>query len=519
MSTGLAPNSRTTQTRNYVPRILEGLDKEPARIAVYSWDGNLTAAEFHQLIAKAATSLARAGIGPGDTVALLTEPNCALVLAARYGAHLLGASVIHIRSMNARSDADELPVTEQARLLRVTGARVLVVDDPNVARGRALCGSRDGVALVTLTRDEAAHGTGGIPPAAPYAPHDPAVVDLTSGTTGRPKLVRRSFGVRDRLVELSFGVSAPENPPTLLSVTPVSHSTATMVDAALAVGGRVVLHKGFHVDDVLRALTEHQVTDVYLAVPHLYQLIGRPGIDASAFPSLRQVLYTGTAAAPSRIARAARVFQNSLVQLYGSTEAGGMCTLTPLDHAEPELLSSVGRPFPWVEMEIRHLQSDEVVERGETGEICVRSPTVMDGYVGEQESGGPVMRDGWLRTGDLGHWDKYGYLHLVDRVDSVVKAKGIKIHPSSVQDVILQYPGVVDAVVYGIRDTAYTEHLQAAVQLRTGARCTADDLRTHIAAALSAAHVPECFSWWDEIPINLSGKPDYALLRDRKDAQ
>lgn len=345
------------------------------------------------------------------------------------------------------------------------------------------------------------------------------MVDLTSGTTGRPKLVRRSFGVRDLLVDLSFGASAPEHRPTLLSVTPISHATATMVDAALAAGGSVVLHNGFQVDDVLRALTEQRVTDVYLAVPHLYQLIDRPGIDEAVFPALRQVLYSGTAAAPSRIARAAQVFGNALAQLYGSTEAGGMCTLTPLDHCEPELLSAVGRPFPWVEMEIRRPGSGEKAERGEAGEVCVRSPTVMDGYIGEEELGESVVRDGWLRTGDLGHWDRYGYLHLLGRIGSVVKANGIKIHPSAVEEVLLRHPDVANAVVYGIRDAGYAEHLRAAVQLRTGALRTAGRLRSHIADSLSPAHVPESFSWWEEIPINSSGKPDYAALRGRKDAQ
>ncbi|WP_344388015.1 fatty acid--CoA ligase family protein [Streptomyces vastus] len=512
-------SSRTTQTRNYVLRILKHLERDPARIVVRSWDGDLTAGEFHRFIANAAISLARAGVGAADTVAVLTEPNCATMLAARYAVHLHGAAVTHIRSMNARSDADELPAAEQARLLRATGARVLMVDGPNAPRGRALCNNQDGLALVALARDTAMPGTMDMPPAAPYTPENLAVVDLTSGTTGSPKLVRRSFGVRGRLIDLSFGVSEPEHRPTLLSVTPISHATATMVDAALAAGGTVVLHNGFRVDDVLRALTEQQVTDMYLAVPHLYQLIDQPGIDEAVFPSLRQVLYSGTAAAPSRIARAAQVFGHTLAQLYGSTEAGGMCTLTPLDHCEPELLPSGGRPFPWVEMEIRRLESGETVERGEAGEIYVRSPTLMDGYIGDEEHVGPTVRGGWLGTGDLGHWDKYGYLRLLGRIGSVVKANGIKIHPSSVQDILLQHPEVADSVVYGIRDTEYAEHLEAAVQLRTGARCTADDLRTHIAASLSAAHVPEDFSWWEEIPLNPSGKPDYALLRGRKDAQ
>jgi fatty-acyl-CoA synthase len=519
MSAGQALKSRTEQSRNYVLRILEGLERDPERIAVHSWNGALTGAEFHRSVTHAATLLAEAGVGPGDTVAVLTDPNCAAMLAARYAVHLRGAAVVHIRSMNARSDADELPATEQTRLLRATGARLLVVDRPNHERGHALSRAAGGPTLVTLPREVSRSDAANPPAAVPFRPQDLAVVDLTSGTTGTPKLVRRSFETRGRLIDLSFGASAPGHRPTLLSVTPISHATATMVDAALVAGGTVVLHNGFQVKDVLHALVEHRVTDVYLAVPHLYQLVDQPGIEEALFPALRQVLYSGTAAAPSRIARAAHLFGATLVQLYGSTEAGGMCTLTPPDHAEAELLSSVGRPFPWVETQIRRIGSEEIVPRGETGEICVRSPTLMDGYLGEEEHGSPVIRGGWLRTGDIGHWDKYGYLRLLGRIGSVVKANGIKIHPSAVQDILLRHPKVANAVVHGTRDAESVEQLEAAVQLHAGTSCTVDELRTHIAAALTAAHVPGHFSWWAEIPLNSSGKPDYALLRGRKDAQ
>ncbi|WP_029391194.1 class I adenylate-forming enzyme family protein [Streptomyces xiaopingdaonensis] len=509
---------KSTSRRNYVLRILEHLERDPARIVVRSWKENLGAAEFRTCVVRAARALTRAGVRPADTVAVLTEPNCAAMLAARYAGHLLGAAVVHIRSMNARSDAEELPAAEQARLLRATGARVLAVDGPLLTRGHELRANVGDLTVVALAETDPLEDEGA-PPAVSYAPDDLAVVDLTSGTTGTPKLVRRSFGVRDRLVDLSFGAAAPEHRPTLLSVTPISHATATMADAALVAGGTVVLHDGFRLPDVLRALTEEGVTDLYLAVPHLYQLVDHPGIEEAEFPALRQVLYSGTVAAPSRVARAVEVFGDVLAQLYGSTEAGGMCTLTPLDHREPELLGSVGRPFPWVEMEIRTPGSDEPVEGTEPGEVCVRSPTLMDGYLDDEDLAGPTVRGGWLRTGDLGHWDRYGYLRLLGRIGSVVKVNGIKVHPATVQNVLLQHSDVADCAVYGVRGAGNIEGLEAAVQPRAGKRCTTEELRDHVSARLSPAHVPDSFSWWEEIPLGSSGKPDTVILGERKKAQ
>ncbi|WP_055553918.1 ANL family adenylate-forming protein, partial [Streptomyces kanamyceticus] len=362
---------------------------------------------------------------------------------------------------------------------------------------------------------------------APYAPDRLAVIDLTSGTAGEPKLVRRSFRARGAQIDLSAGAVRPDRALTLLAVTPISHATATMVDSVLAHGGALVLHQDFDLTAVLHALTEQGVTDAYVAVPHLYQLLDRPGIERLPFPALRQVLYSGTAAAPARVQQAADLFGGTLTQLYGSTEAGGICAMTPLDHQEPELLGSVGRPFPWVDVEIRDPETGAEVERGEVGEIWVRSPTVMDGYADDPALTRRVLgADGTLRTGDLGHWDRYGYLHLVDRIGSVVKAHGLKLYPATIQRVLQSHPRVADAAVYGVRDSGYAEHVHAAVRLRPRADPEHgandlddfDDLKAYVAAELSDAHVPAVIHRWTALPLNESGKPDLATLRNRKGA-
>ncbi|MFF9349097.1 class I adenylate-forming enzyme family protein [Streptomyces sp. NPDC014734] len=500
-------------SEHYALRLVDTLRREPDRVVLRTTDGTVRAGDFLDSVTRAAAALHRAGTTPADTVAVMTEPNSPAMLSARYATHLLGAAVTHIRSMNARSDVEALPRSAQARVLRATGARFLVVDEAGVERGRALRDDIDGLTVVNL--DTLLPGPVRMPPVAPYEPGNPAVVDLTSGTAGEPKLVRRTYGVRGRLISLSAGASQPGRPLTLLAVTPISHATATMVDSVLTGGGAVVLHQDFDLGAVLRALREHGVTDLYLAVPHLYRLLDHPGIDTADFPALRQVLYSGTAAAPARIEQAAELFGNALTQLYGSTEAGGICSMTPLDHQEPELLGSVGRPFPWVSIEIRDPVTGAEVEHGETGEICVRSPTLMDGYIGDGLTEG-VLRDGLLRTGDLGRWDRYGYLHLVDRIGSIVKSHGLKLYPATIQRVLQSHPQVADAVVYGVRDNDYAEHIHAAVHLRDGADCSDDDLRSHVAAALSESHVPAAIYRWPGLPLSESGKPDYATLRIRK---
>jgi fatty-acyl-CoA synthase len=488
------------------------------RVALRWRDAAVTAGEFASSVVDAAAALRRVGVTAGHMVAILTLPSHPMMLTTRYAAHLLGAAVVHVRSMNPRSDAESMPIAVQAEVLRTTNAVVLVVDGDNAERGRLLAGAVPGATVLDGRTDLRRHGDP-IPAFAQYAPDDLALIDFTSGSTNRPKMVRQPFGTRETLIDLLTASADRERPATLLSVTPLSHAAAPMVDAILANGGTVVLHEDFDAGTVLRAVAELRVTDIYLGVPHLYRLLEHPAIADADLSSLRQVIYSATPAAPTRIAAAVKVFGDRLVQVYGTTEAGGITSLTPLDHREPDLLGSVGRPFPWVRIALRDPESGAEVPRGEVGEVCVRSPTVMAGYVHTDTTGTAdteVLRDGWLRTGDLGHWDRYGYLRLTGRVGSVIKSGGLKLYPAEIERVLLAHPTVHNAVVYGVRDSDYVEHVHAAVEPHTGVRCDTGTLAAHVAETLSAVHIPSVITVWDQLPLLRSGKPDQATIRSRK---
>ncbi len=501
----------------YVLRVLDSLAARPAGTALRLPGRRVAAGELRDDVRSAAAVLHRAGMGPGRMLAILTEPNQPAMLVSRYAAHLLGAAVVHIRSMNPRSDAESFPLATQAGILRDTGARVLVVDEENSGRGAELAAA-DTALTVLGEKDLVAPGDADQPDPAPYDAEALAVVDFTSGSTAAPKMVRQPYGTRETLIDLLAGGQDPSRPTTLLSVTPISHTTAPMADAVLAGGGTLVLHEGFDTDAVLRSFAEDGVTDVYLAVPHLYRLLEHPGTVQADLSALRRVVYSGTPAAPSRIARAVEVFGDRLVQVYGATETGGITSLTPEDHREPELLGSVGRPFPWVRIALRDPESGEEVERGEVGEVCVASPTVMDGYLGDGAPAAGTPGPDAVHTGDLGRWDAYGYLRLTGRIGRVVKSGGLKLDPLAIERVLLDHPQVRDATVYGVRDADYVEHVHAAVALRHGQRCSQEELRTHVATAMSATHAPVRISLWEELPLNGSGKPDHAILRTEKGA-
>jgi fatty-acyl-CoA synthase len=172
-----------------------------------------------------------------------------------------------------------------------------------------------------------------------------------------------------------------------------------------------------------------------------------------------------------------------------------------------------------VRIAVRDPESDAEVPPGEIGEVCVRSPTTMAGYLRPDSAGATdtrALRDGWLRTGDLGHWDRYGYLRLTGRVDNVIKSGGLKLYPAMIERVLLAHPAVHNAVVYGVRDHDYVERVHAAVEPHAGVRCDTGTLAAHVAEALSAVHVPSVITMWDRLPLLGSGKPDQAAIRSRK---
>ena len=484
-------------------RVFAVLRESPDRPVVIGPYGPVTGADFLARIAALATELHAHGAGPGAPVAILTAGDRAETITSRYAAHLLGAPIVYLRSANARSDHLLMPAAEQERVLRAVGVRILVADGSSQDRASALRATNP--ALRTVHADHAASGSLDRVPVHSWHPDETAAVYLTSGTTGTPRLVPHSARGRAALVALAAGPSARDYRPVLLAVTPVSHTISTMTDAILLEGGTVVLAPDAPAEEMADALVRYGVTDMYLPVPALYRFADHLAAHPVSLASLRRVTYSGTVAAPGRIAEAHRVLGDRINQQYGSTEAGGISSLGAADHFEPLLLGSVGRPYPWVQLRID-------APPDTAGEILVRSPTVMQGYPGAVDG----FSDGWLRTGDLGRLDEYGYLHLTGRVGEVVKAHGIKIYPSAVARVLCEHPAVADAAVYGVRDGDSAEHLHAAVETRGGVRCADRDLAAHVAARLTPEHVPARFDRWARLPRTESGKPDVRQLREQE---
>jgi fatty-acyl-CoA synthase len=509
----------------YALDVLTALASDPDRDAVH-WRGQwITAGRLVRAVVDSVQALRKLGVGPGTMTAVLVAPNSPEMLTVRYATHLLGGAVTYIRGANPGSTVPVLSPEAQLRILFDSSAAVLWTDAENAERARDLAERAAG----RLQSAEAADGglTAHAPaPAAPAAAdlaaelgelpaHDPAALaqlSFSSGSTGQPKGVCVSTRVADFTVRGTIPLVS-EPGPRLLVATPLSFVVGPVADSVLTLGGAVVLHEEFDAVQAMRAVQEHGITRTFMATPHLYQSMEVVRAEKTDTSTLRALIYTGVAAAPARLAEAVEVFGPVLLQAYGSAEAGRITILLPGDHQEARLRTTVGRPFPEVQLRICDQETGEELPVGETGEVWVRSPALMDGYLRDPALTNRSLHGGWYRTGDIGFLDEQGYLSLVDRVADVIKTDGVKIYPAVLEREIATLFGVADVAVYGVRDLDNLEHVHAAVVRRSGSQLTADAVRRHIAEKISPVHAPEEVHFLDELPLGVSGKPDKQKLR------
>ncbi|MQY05064.1 AMP-binding protein [Actinomadura macrotermitis] len=508
-------------SQHYVQRIVDALGDDQDRPLLWWRDTALSAGGLRRMILSAAQAMLDLGVDRDWTVALLTASNSPDLLVGRYAANLLGATVIHLRSTNAASSQDALPVEPQLAMVEETSTRLLVTDAWNHARAMQIReratnplvlaaagdlgpGVHDLHGPVTATASDVARACAAV------RPEDLAIITYTSGSTGTPKGICRSFRAWSHAVSTTF---APGERPRMLVTTPLSHTVGPMVDAALTSGGTLVLHEGFDPGRVLRAFAEDRVTQAFLAAPQVYRLLDHPDLPATDTSSLTRLLYGGTPASPTRMAQAVETFGPVLVQTYGTTETWEICGLPGPDHLAFERLGTAGRPSPGIDVELRDPESGEPAPAGGIGEVCVRSPGMLNGYWNDPRLTEKALRDGWFHTGDLGYFDTGGYLHLVDRLAHVIKHSGIKIYPVEVENVLLRHPAVAQAAVFGVRDRDEVEHVHAAVVLVPGRHVTVGDLQEHVRGRLSDLHVPTTLTLRSALPVISSGKLDKQRLK------
>jgi acyl-CoA synthetase (AMP-forming)/AMP-acid ligase II len=425
---------RATRLHDHLDRWAR--ERPDAEFAVQG-DRRLTWAQARAASEAAARTLRSAGLQPGDRCAVLAR-NAIEYLLLYVAASRAGVVLVPLNPRSAPAEWD-LVVADATAMLLVRGPGFDAVRLP---------------AVPVLDLDEL-FGPG-------PAPAHPGTSELlrlyTGGTTGAPKGASLSQGaVTSAIEQIAAGPHGGRPGERALVVAPLSHAGVVWSALApLAWGASLVIADGAEPAGLVRALDERRIGYAALVPALLAPMVDVPGAADRSYPALR-LLHTGSAPVTARtLRRAAEVFGCAVVQGYGLTEtAAAVSTMTPADTAlalctRPDLLGSVGRALRGTQ--IRVVDADgRQLPPGATGEVVVRGPQLMTGYAGRPEATRVALRRGWLHTGDVGHLDAEGYLHLTDRLTDMIVSGGINVYSAIVERALCAHPAVGEAAVIGIR--------------------------------------------------------------------
>jgi len=486
--------------------LLESFAQHRDRLAIRHSHGDWTYGDLLDRIYRTARVLQSQGLQRGDVVALLTgnEPE---TFVLRHAANALGCCVAVLYEGLATSLLTETLRTVSAAALvfdahrHADQARAALTQFPQ-ATGLAL-GSAAGVLDITA----AAELESCEPLPVEARTGDLSSIQFTGGSTGTPKGIPHDFHVPPYF---SPGALQTWSDATQLLCTPVGHLGGTLAGVLLAAGGVVVLHEHFDAGEVLASIERDRISYIWLQPRLLHQLLDHPALASTDTSSLRSITLGGSASTPHRVDQAITRFGPIIAQGYGANEIGQITWLTADEHQRPELLTTVGRPVPSVDLTIRE---PDGTPTDRAGEIWVRGSGLMAGYYRQPEQTAEVLRDGWFHTGDLGFLDADGYLTIVGRSKEVILAANGHVYPQAIEDVLLRHPEVADAVVFGVPDADRDERVYAAVVMAAGSRMSEEDVIQWVSQERGAAYAPEVVVFLDELPRTGSQKPDRRGLR------
>lgn len=500
---------------------LPAIDRWAAKVGFHDGEYHATFAQHGERVLRLADAMhTTLGLERGDRFAVMSANSHQYL--ELYHAGFLGGAVIN--PLNLRLAGKELQF-----ILADSGTEVVFVDAVfaehlirNIAEVRDSLGLRHVVLIgdADVPHDlgyEELLGAGN--PVTPAEPGegDPAVLMYTGGTTGQPKGV-----VLDQRAELlnlyHIGMSVGfTDRRVYLHQTPMFHAASMGAILGLPVtGGQSTFVPLFDPALVMDVIEEHQVDWTVMVPTMIEMLLDHPDFSPERLASIRDLVYGASPMPASLLERLQSLLPAAgLWQGYGMTECSSvLAMLTADDHrGGGPRLRSAGRPLMGVTISVLD-EDGAAVARGEDGEICAQAGNFMSEYWHRPEETEAVFRDGWYRTGDVGHLDADGYLYLVDRVKDMIVTGGENVYSVEVENAISSHPAVSQVAVIGIPHPTWGEQVHAIVVRRAGLRVTAKELQNHARHSIANYKVPKSVEFRTE-PIPLSGalKPLKRALR------
>jgi len=516
---GVAPQStRVANLAHFLTRAARRLGGEVGLVwgeAEWSW------AEIDARVSAMAAALRdRYGVSKGDRI-LVQSQNCNQMFESMFACFRLGAVWV---PTNFRQTPDEV-----AYLARASGATGMICNAafPDHAEAcRAACpdlGFVVAIGAAAFGEDYdtlvAAH-RGAAVANATVDRDDPCWLFFTSGTTGRPKAAvlthgQMSFVATNHLCDLMPGTGPRD---ASLVVAPLSHGAGVHQLTQVAAGAKTILMptERFDIAAAWRLVQEWRVTNMFTVPTILKMLVEHPAAAEYDHSSLRHVIYAGAPMYRADQKRALETLGPVIVQYFGLGEVTGNITVLPAhEHSADDAGARIGScGYERTGMAIS-IQDETGAELGpnETGEICVTGPAVFAGYYDNPDANAKAFRNGWFRTGDLGHLDAEGYLSITGRASDMYISGGSNVYPREIEEKILTHPKISEVAVLGVPDPVWGEVGIAVCVTVAGESVGEAELGAFLDGKMSRYKLPKRFVFVDEMPKSAYGKITKKLVR------
>ncbi|MBN9100442.1 MAG: AMP-binding protein [Pseudonocardia sp.] len=482
----------------------------------------ITFRELKGMVEKIAAALVERGIVAGDVVGILS-PNTPYYAAVFHG--ILRANAI-VTSANSLYTAGEL-----AHQLTDSGAKLLFTVSPFLETARKAV-AEAGMAADSIIVLDSADGVTSLadllatiasPPAQTVGAHDTAVLPYSSGTTGRAKgviLTHRNLVANLQQIAAMSGHVTQDT--KILAVLPFFHiyGMTVMMNQGLHRRATVVTMPKFDLVEFLRIVSEYQVDRIYIAPPVAVALAKHPIVDSYDLSCI-DIIFSGAAPLDAELGHAMGKRLNATVlQGYGMTELSPVSHCMPDDRPDIDLNSS-GFALPNIVCKLVDPDTGQEVGPGGRGELWVKGPNVMSGYLNNPEATAITLDDeGYLHTGDVAEVTSDGVFSIVDRVKELIKYKGYQVPPAELEALLLTHDKVADVAVIGVKDAEGEEVPKAfVVRQESGADLTAEDVMTFVAERIAPHKKIRVVEFIDQIPKSASGKILRKDLRAREAAR
>jgi len=478
---------------------------------------SLTYGQLEDAVRRTAASLAEKGFKKGDVFGIFST-NCPEYAVAFHAVAMLGGINTTLNPLYTAEEA--------AHQLRDAGAKFLVAPPLFIEKARAAAQQSKIEELFVFGEADDATPFGSLLDSDGDVPHveinpreDLVALPYSSGTTGLPKGVMLThYNLIANLRQMD-GLEYFHQDDTLLCVLPLFHiyGLVVVLNMGLHLGATIVMMPRFDLEQFLGLIQKYRVTLSHIVPPIVLQLAKNPVIEKYDLSSLK-IIFSGAAPLGEELSRECiQRIGCSIRQGYGMTETSPVTHSSPADPVKMKH-GSVGPPAPNTECKLVDPATGVELGPNQEGELCVRGPQIMKGYLNNPEATARTVDEGrWLHTGDIGYADNEGHFYIVDRVKELIKYKGFQVAPAELEAVLLTHPAIADAAVIPCRDDEAGEVPKAFVVLKGEA--SAEGIMDFIAARVAPHKKIREVEFIEQIPKSLSGKILRRVLIEKERAQ